>query len=114
MADSALVPVALDISLDGITCVAQRTVAVDAMVARPAAVRPRHCRKVIKRLVNGNESVAWMDEASIWHASRAKVPIWAVEALVSHTINVLSNIRLNLGYLDSQSRTLSHPSHTAL
>lgn len=44
---------------------------------------------IIERLVDGDESVAWVDEAGIWHAGGAEVPVWAVEALVANTIDIL-------------------------
>lgn len=39
--------------------------------------------------VDGDKAVASVDEASVGLASRAKVPIWAVEALMANTVNVL-------------------------
>jgi hypothetical protein len=44
---------------------------------------------IAERFVNRDESVAWVNEAGIWHAGRAEVPVWAVEALVTNTIDVL-------------------------
>lgn len=44
---------------------------------------------IVKRFVDGDESVAWVDEVGIWHAGGAEVPVWAVEALMANTVDVL-------------------------
>lgn len=40
-------------------------------------------------LVDWDESVAGMNEASIDNARRAVVPVWAIEALVAYTVDEL-------------------------
>ncbi len=89
MADGALVSVALDEGLHSTAGVAERTIAVDAVVAGLGSVGPRQDRKIIERIVDRDKSVTWMNEASIRVASRAEVPVRAVKALVADTVDVL-------------------------
>lgn len=83
IADSALVAVAADVQrLRG----TQRSITVNAVVE--CGIRNRAC-VVDNRLVDRDESVAWVDELRIWNAGLAVVPVWAVKALVANTIDVL-------------------------
>lgn len=43
----------------------------------------------VERIVDRDKAVARVDEASIRMACRAEVPVWAVKALVTNTIDVL-------------------------
>jgi hypothetical protein len=88
VAYSTLVSVTLDISLEVVALVAKRTVTVDANVTSLAAIGTRNGRKIVEWLVNRDEAVAWVDEVGIWHADRAEIPIGAIEALMSDTIDV--------------------------
>lgn len=83
IADSALVTVAADVQRLGGT---QRSITVNTVVER--GIGKRTCA-VDNRLVDGNEAVAWVDELCVWNAGLAVVPVWAVEALVANTIDVL-------------------------
>jgi len=89
VADSTLVSITLDISLNPVIVVAKRTIAVDAMVTSLAVVSARYGSDIVERLVDRDEAVAWVDKVGIWNADGAKVPIWAVEALMPDTIDVL-------------------------
>jgi hypothetical protein len=89
VANSALVPIAFDIRLDTVVRVAERTIAVNAVVAGLVAEVSGESSKVVERLIDGDESVARVDKAGVCNASLAEVPIWAVEALVANTIDVL-------------------------
>lgn len=88
VADSALISVSLDKGLHSTTRIAERTIAIDAVVASLGSVGSRQNRKIVERFVDGDKSVARVDEASVGVASRAKVPIWAVEALVADAVYV--------------------------
>jgi hypothetical protein len=94
MADSAFVTIPLDIRLIAGTLVAKWPVTVDAVVASLATICTRHCCEIPERLVNWHKSVAGVDECGIWHASGAEIPVWAVEALVANTIDVLVTVSL--------------------
>jgi hypothetical protein len=85
--DSALVSITLNICLR--TIAAERTITIDAVVACLAAVRSRQSNDVVERLIDGDKSVARMDETGVDNANWAEVPIWAVEALVTNSIYVL-------------------------
>jgi hypothetical protein len=87
VADGALVPVSLDIGLGAI--LAKRAVAVNTVVACLATVQSRQSCSVCERLVDWYEAVSRMNEVGIRNAGRAEVPVWAVEALVTNTIDVL-------------------------
>jgi hypothetical protein len=89
VADSALVSITLDVCLSTIALIAKRAVTVDTVVASLAAVWSRQGGNVVERLVNGHKSVARVDEAGVDDATCAEVPVWAVEALVTNTIDVL-------------------------
>ena len=52
-------------------------------------VRSKTRGKIIEGFIDRYKSVAGMDEAGIDNASRAEIPVWAVEALVTNTIDVL-------------------------
>lgn len=87
VADCALESVTLDGVVFSISGVAEGSIAVNAVVAsRFRSVRQGN---VFERLVNGNESMTRVHEPGIWVASGAEVPVWAVEALVANTIDVL-------------------------
>jgi hypothetical protein len=81
--DSALIAVTADIQR--LRCT-QRSVTVNTVVER--GIRRRSC-VVANRLVDGDEAVAWVDELRVGNAGLAVVPVWAVEALVADTIDVL-------------------------
>lgn len=83
IADSALIAVAADVQrLRG----TQRPITVNTVVE--SGIRNRAC-VVDNRLVDRDEAVAWVDELRIWNAGLAVVPVWAVKALVTNTIDVL-------------------------
>lgn len=81
--DSALIAVAADVQRLRRT---QRPITVDTVVER--SVRNATC-VVDNRLVDGHEAVAWVDELRVGNAGLAVVPVWAVEALVANTVDVL-------------------------
>ena len=89
VANSALVAISLDVGLVTIVLVAERSIAVDTVVARLACVWSNNQGDIVERLINRDESVATVDERCIWHASRAEIPVWAVETLVADAIDVL-------------------------
>jgi hypothetical protein len=89
MTHSALVSVSLDIRLNTITRIAERSITIDSVMASLGNERSGQGCKIIERFVDRHESVAGVDKASIGDASSTEVPIWAVEALVTDTINVL-------------------------
>ena len=78
--NSALVTVSNNVVGDFL---AQWAVAVDAVVNYVPLGREWD------RFIERNETMAWMGSASIFDAIRAKVPIWALQAFVASTINVL-------------------------
>jgi small basic protein len=85
MADCTLVTVASNIV--GLVDT-KRTITVDSVMGRLASKRTKSAGSIVDWLVEGNESMAWMDELGIWHASSAIIPIWAIQALVSDTIDI--------------------------
>lgn len=86
MADGALVPRALDVSLDRFAS-AKRAIAVDAIVYLLAIV------EVSDRLKQCGKPVAWMDLSCTENAARAVIKIWAAQAFVTNSIDVLWKIR---------------------
>lgn len=89
MAHSTLVSVSLDVGLNAIGRVAKRTIAVDAMVAGFALEGSSERRKIVDGFVDGHESVTGVDEACVGNAIGTEVPIRAIEALVTYTVDVL-------------------------
>jgi hypothetical protein len=89
MADSTLVSITLDIRLSTIGTVAKRSITVDAMVTSLGSIRSRHGCDIVEGFVDGYEAMASMDEASIDVAGWAEVPVWAIKALVTNTVDVL-------------------------
>jgi hypothetical protein len=90
MAHGTFVSIALDISLDNISRVAKRSVAIDAVVTGLACVGSRHrCGGVTERFVDWHKPVTGMNEICVGNASSAEVPIWAIKALVAHTVDIL-------------------------
>jgi hypothetical protein len=75
--------------LNSIARVAKRAVTVDAVVTGLAGERPSQRCKIVEGFVDWHKAVAGVDEASIGDASCAKVPIRAVEALVTNTVDIL-------------------------
>jgi len=90
MADSALVAITSDVSLHT-TAIggAKRSITEDTGVTGLRGVLTTQGVEVTDRLVEWDKSVAGVNEAGVCNASRAVVPIWAVEALVADTIDVL-------------------------
>jgi hypothetical protein len=60
---------------------AERAITVNAVMSHGSVVGLR------KRLVDGNEPVAGMDELGVLDALRAEIPVWAVETLVTNTVD---------------------------
>lgn len=69
MADSALVSITLNICLSTIDFAAERTITIDAVMTSLAAVRSRQGNNIVERFVDGNKSVARMDEARVDNAT---------------------------------------------
>lgn len=82
VADSALVAGAFNVR-QVLFVLAERTVAVDAVVAITAVER------LSKRLIDRDEAVARMNELGILDAVGAIIPVWAVQALVTNTVDKL-------------------------
>ena len=80
MTDSALVADAGDVRLVTLM-IAEWAIAEDAIVTDGRDVL------VWNRVVNGCETVTWMSVASVLHALAAEVPVWAAQALVTHTVD---------------------------
>lgn len=80
MADCTLVSVAND---EVVGFLAQRTVTLDIIVDRRALASEWD------RLVERYESMTWMANAGVFHTCRAKVPVRAIQALVTGTADVL-------------------------
>jgi hypothetical protein len=90
VADGTLVTISLDICGRALAIiVAKRAIAVDAVVACFVTVGVRQSLDIIERFVDGNESMARMNETGIGNASRAEIPIWAIETFVTNTIDIL-------------------------
>lgn len=83
IADSTLEAVATDVQRLRHT---QRTITVNTVME--SVVCSRACG-IDNRIVDGDEAVAWVDELRVWNAGLAVVPVWAVEALMADTIDVL-------------------------
>jgi hypothetical protein len=90
VADCALVSVTLDEGLNSVCGIAEWSIAVDAVVASLRGVRSGQNGEIVEWFVDRNESVTKVDEVSIWVACGAEIPIWAVEALVTNTVDILS------------------------
>ena len=82
MAHGALIAHTCDV---GLVCLvaAQWTIAVDAEVADD------WCLSIRNRSVDGCKAVTRVDDASSLDAVAAVIPIWAVQALMAHTIDLL-------------------------
>lgn len=89
VADGALVSVTLNVRLTAIASIAKRSVTVDAVVTSLAGECAGQRCDVIKRFVERDESVAWVDEGGIWKASSTEIPIGAIEALVADSVDIL-------------------------
>lgn len=89
VADSALVSVSLNIGLNTVARVAKRTITIDAVMTGLADKRSGQRSWIAEGLVDGYESVAGMDEASIGDASCAEVPIRAVKAFMTNAVDIL-------------------------
>jgi hypothetical protein len=88
VADSALVSITLDICLNTVALAAKRTITIDTVVTSLAAVRSRQSDGIMEGLVDRDKSVTRVDEARVDNAICAEVPIWAIEALVTDTIDI--------------------------
>jgi len=90
MADSTLVSVASDVCLlKSSGGIAQRTITVDAVVASLGLRALVNGGGIKKGFVNGYKTMPGMNEGRISNAGRAEIPIGAIEALVTNTIDVL-------------------------
>jgi hypothetical protein len=87
--DSALISVSLDVGLNTIALVAKRTITVDAVMTGLAGERSGQRCGIVEGFVDRYESVTGVDEIGTGDASCTEVPIRAVEALVTDTIDVL-------------------------
>jgi hypothetical protein len=87
--DSALISVSLDVGLNTIALVAKRTITVDAVMTGLAGERSGQRCEIVEGFVDWYKSVAGVDEVGIGDARCTEVPIRAVEALVTDTIDVL-------------------------
>jgi hypothetical protein len=86
VADGALVPVSGDVRLKAAGGVAERSIAIDAIVTGPAG---EWSALGGVRLEHGDELVLRVDKAGVDETFRAVVPVWTVHALVANTIDVL-------------------------
>ena len=103
MADSTLVAIANDV---GILICAEWAIAMDAIVTLGS------CWRVGYGFVKWDEAVIGVVTSSILDAARAVIPIWAIQALVANSNDILYIVsRLNCGAIGWQ--TLSHPSQMA-
>lgn len=85
VADSTLVPIANNVGNALAGGRAQRTIAANANMGRPAGgavVKPSH---KLERLTDWNEPVPNMRARGVFHALVAVVPVGAVQALVTNT-----------------------------
>jgi len=82
IADGALVADTLDVGRSSLV-LAKRAIAVDAVVALVGDARLGY------RLIDGHEAVHGVVEASTLDALGAVIPVRAVQALVTHTVDVL-------------------------
>ena len=89
MTDSAFITVSLDVRLNTIALVAKRTITVDAVMTGLAGERSGQRCEIVEGFVDWYKSVAGVDEVGIGDARCTEVPIRAVEALVTDTIDVL-------------------------
>jgi hypothetical protein len=87
--DSAFITVSLDVRLNTIALVAKRTITVDAVMTGLVSERSGQRCEIVEGFIDWYESVAGVDEVGIGDASCTEVPIRAVEALVTYTIDVL-------------------------
>ena len=103
MADSTLVAITNDV---GILVCAEWAIAMDAIVTLGSSWRVGY------GFVEWDEAVIGVVTSSILDAARAVIPIWAIQALVANSNNILCIVsRLRCGAIDWQ--TLSHPSQMA-
>jgi hypothetical protein len=84
--DCALVAVASDVRRLATT---ERSVAINAVMTNLAEVGSID---LTNGLVNRNEAMAWVDKTGVDNACRTVVPIWAVKALVTDTIDILKTV----------------------
>jgi hypothetical protein len=89
VADSALVTVSLDERLSAVARVAKWPVTVYAMVASLVDEGTGQRCMIVKRFIDRHKSVTGVDEAGVGNASRAVIPVRAVETLVANTENGL-------------------------
>jgi hypothetical protein len=75
--------------LNAIALVAKRTVTVDTVMTSLSSEGSGQGCKIIEGFVDWYKSVAGVDEVSIGNARCAEVPVRAVKALVTNTVNVL-------------------------
>lgn len=82
VADGAFVAHALDVGLVGILA-AEWSIAVDAEMS--------DCRRALVSdwLVESGEAVTWVGLASILDTVIAVIPVWAIQALVTHAVDLL-------------------------
>lgn len=103
MADSTLVTITNDV---GILICAEWAIAMDAIVTLGS------CWRIGYGFVKWDEAVVGVVTSSILDAARAVIPIWAIQALVANSNDILYIVsRLNCGAIGWQ--TLSHPSQMA-
>lgn len=114
MANSTLVSVTLDVGLNTIALVAKRTITIDAVMTGLAGEGSGQRCKIVKGFIDWYESVAGVDEVGIGDASCTEVPIRAVKALVTNTIDVLFLHQQLFHGKSGNEHTLSHPSQIAL
>jgi hypothetical protein len=89
VAHSTLISVSLNVGLNAVALVAERAITVDAMMTGLAGESSGQRCKIVEGFVDWYESVAGVDEVCIGDACSTEVPVRAVEALVTNTINVL-------------------------
>jgi len=113
VADGTLISVALNVCLGSACTGTERTITVDAVVASLSSAVFRQCGRIEKSLVDWDKSVLRVNEARIDDACGAVIPIWAIEALVTDTIDVLGCVSLK-HWNNKSKHTLSQPSQMAL
>jgi hypothetical protein len=86
VADGALVPVSGDVRLKAVGGIAERSIAIDAVVTGPA---DEWSALGGVGLVHRDKLVLRVDKAGVDETLRAVVPVWTVHTLVANTIDVL-------------------------
>lgn len=89
MADSTLVAIASNVCCNTTSNSTERAIAVDTMMSDLAVRNALVCGNIRERLIDGDESMARVDEAGVYDTSGAVIPVGTVEALVTNTIDVL-------------------------